>query len=65
MSTINSDKLIEIRSQYNNMVERFAEMEPLIRKRLDLVATTCHGGQYCHGGTAKTPDFDNPINKAL
>jgi hypothetical protein len=52
-----SDKdLEEIRSLYREMVDKITKAGRAYPGGLEVIAETCHGGEFCHGGTTKTFD---------
>jgi len=63
-TTYASDKdLDEIRSLYRQLVEKIAKAGSVYPGGLEVVAETCHGGEFCHGGTTKTFDQAELLRK--
>ena len=55
--------MAEIRARYREILKEFASSERI--PGIELVAETCHGGQFCHGGTGKTLDLEELIRQRL
>jgi hypothetical protein len=49
-----SRELEEVRALYRDLFERLARMGNTMPAGIELVAETCHGGEFCHGGTTKS-----------
>jgi hypothetical protein len=47
-------EIAEIRQQYTAILDRVAKLGTRLPGGMELVAETCHGGQFCHGGSSKT-----------
>lgn len=55
----------DIRTRYKELVRQLSEGGATSIPGIELVADTCHGGEFCHGGTGKSLEFDELIRRRL
>jgi hypothetical protein len=55
--------LAEIRATYRKLFEQLAKLGSVIPGGIEVVAETCHGGEFCHGGTTKSFDREELLKR--
>lgn len=54
-----------IRTEYESLLKKVIDLGSRLPGGIDLVAETCHGGDFCHGGTTRTSKLDQVVNPQL